>query len=107
MTQYLCLPNQEIVSLDANGYFTAETCMSLADIVSMPLEAFLDALSLAVSGSELLTDLSYRIVGHQPNSLTLQVHACARELMSCHELEPQEEADTPLQRFSVNITQSQ
>ena len=48
-----------VAAADSNGYVTANIEVEVATIINHDLEGFLDALSLAVTGTEVLTDITY------------------------------------------------
>lgn len=74
---------EEINSLiDKNGYITGNVVANLTEIIDADLESFLDILSIRLTGSDLLTDISYEPIGFlQGYGLVIQVHGCVSEVL--------------------------
>lgn len=58
--------------LDEN-YIEGVVNIDLDDIISVDLEGFLDILSKRLTGSPLLMDISYEVVGNDGNTLKIKV----------------------------------
>jgi hypothetical protein len=56
-------------NLDNDGYLTGTVYVGLDEIVSSDLETFLDGLSDRLIGGVLLTDISYRAIGVEPDGM--------------------------------------
>lgn len=61
MTTYIQLENKEIVRMDEKGFIRVPVNVSLADMLNVDFEEFLDLLSTKATGSPLLSDISYKI----------------------------------------------
>lgn len=60
----LLMPNGRWLSFDsANGFVSGKVRVELSEMIGVDLEGFLDLISERLTGSELLCDLSYEIVG--------------------------------------------
>lgn len=57
----------------SEGYITGIVPVDLSDIVEGDLESFLDLLSEKVTGTELLMDINYDVVGFEENTLFIKV----------------------------------
>jgi hypothetical protein len=53
--------------------------VDLSDIIGTSLEDFLDILSNAAVGNDLLMDISYKVVGHKDDLLFIEVDGDASE----------------------------
>jgi hypothetical protein len=56
-------PNGRQYTPSRQGYVTGTVAVGLGDVIDGDLEAFLDLLSEALTGSGLLMDIGYRLVG--------------------------------------------
>jgi hypothetical protein len=56
-------PNGRQYTPNRQGYITGTVAIDLGDVIDGDLEAFLDLLSEALTGSGLLMDINYRLVG--------------------------------------------
>lgn len=61
---YVRLPNGAIVAMDDSGYIEAKVQVELASLLRAGIEDALDTLSNAATGTDVLSDISYRVVGH-------------------------------------------
>lgn len=73
MSKFVKLPNGIVTSVDESGYITATVEMQLSTFIDHNLETALDLMSNGATGSELLSDISYSVVGHTGNTLKIQV----------------------------------
>ena len=99
MTQYQKLPNGEIVSIDQNGYFTRRVSVDLSAFIDHDLEGVLDLLSEEATGSCLLSDISYTVVGHTGNTIDLDVTGHLED----HD-DPVDPEILPMKEFEVQVT---
>lgn len=95
------LPNGAIVALDEHGYVAVKVQIELADLMGDGLEAALDAISDAATGTDALSDISYTVVGHAGgNALDIlargSIELIEHEVLSYDEL--------PLVEFEAQVT---
>ena len=97
---YVTLPNGKVVTVDQDGFIRVRVHVNLETLIANDREGFLDVLSEEATGSEVMGDISYTVVGQTGN--TLQIEVCglidgmeAREVV--YEALPQRE-------FEVNVT---
>jgi hypothetical protein len=55
--------------------------MDITDIADDGFETFLDNLSEKLTGTDILMDISYRVVGHERNSVLIEVIGDASEIL--------------------------
>jgi len=64
----------ERMMADHNGYIRGVIAVDIDYLVEHDSEAFLDLLSANLTGTELLQDIAYRIIGHKtPGTIYLEV----------------------------------
>lgn len=80
-TQYMEFENGKIWPVKC-GSITAPVEIKLHDVVHSDYETFLDALSRKVTGTELLEDIGYTIVGATGQTLTLCVEGRIEALLN-------------------------
>jgi hypothetical protein len=76
--------------VDVDFYVTVTVEMDLEDAIDNDHEGWLDILSSAVTGDELLMDISYKVVGIIGETLLIQVSG---DVFECLEEEEEEEED--------------
>lgn len=68
-------PDEIKANMNENNYITENIMIHLSDIIDMDLEGFLDYLSVTVTNSPLLMDISYDAIGIlDKNNIIIQVH---------------------------------
>lgn len=68
-------PDEIKANMNENNYITENIMIHLSDIIDMDLESFLDYLSITVTNSPLLMDISYDAIGIlDKNNIIIQVH---------------------------------
>ena len=70
---YIQLPNEKIVRADENGFITVQVDVELSDLIDNDLEGVLTLLSDLATGSETLSNISYNVIDHCGDTLTLKV----------------------------------
>lgn len=98
---YAKLPNGQLVPVDDDGYITTYIEMSLSSFVDRDLEGVLDEISILATGSELLSDIAYSVVGHRSNDLKLKVRG---SIESIDDAESISSDDLPLREFEAVVT---
>ena len=62
---------------DQKGWLKGVVPVALSEIIDGDLETFMDKLSELLTGTELLSDFSYRVVGHDGDTLYIEVEGDA------------------------------
>lgn len=62
---------EKMIAKDPHGYIGGVVGVDLNEIIEADLEGFLNLISTRLTGSELLQDISYRVVGHQRDGTIL------------------------------------
>lgn len=101
MSKFVKLPNGRVTSVDENGFITVTIDMELSSFIDNDLEGVLDLISHGATGSELLSDIGYSVVGHQGDTLKLKVTGSIEAIDDAEEVE---EADLPMLEFEVEVT---
>lgn len=101
MSKFAKLPNGLVTSVDENGFISVIIDMSLSEFIDNDLEGVLDLISNNATGSELLSNISYSVVGHHGDVLTLKV---VGSIESIDDAEDIEESELPMQEFEVEVT---
>ncbi len=70
-----------LASVRRGEYASGIVAVHRGDIIDRDHELLLDELSLLLTGSELLMDITYAVVGHEGNTLWLEVEGDAREVV--------------------------
>lgn len=70
---------------DANGYLVGVVAIDLSDAIDNDLEGWLDILSEKLTGSPLLMDISYGVVGHDGDELHVKVTGDISQVIECEE----------------------
>jgi hypothetical protein len=68
-----------------NAYIKGVVAVDLSDAIDNDLEGWLDLLSEKLTDSPLLMDTNYEVVGHQGDTLHLQVTGDASQVIECAE----------------------
>jgi len=97
---FVKLPNDKIVQLDTEGRITVDVHVELEQFIGNDREGVLDVLSEAATGTELLGDISYKVVGHEGDTLHIEVSGDI-ELVDAEEVDHDE---LPEQEFEVQVT---
>jgi hypothetical protein len=63
----------KLKAADREGWLTGVIAVDLSEIIDLDLEQFLDLIAVRLSGSELLCDIDYAVVGHAGDELHLKV----------------------------------
>jgi hypothetical protein len=79
-------------SVRRGEYVSGIVAVDLGDIIDRDLEGLLDELSMLLTGSELLMDITYTVVGHEGQTLWLEVTGDATEVVGCMGEDEQEGA---------------
>jgi hypothetical protein len=61
---YITCPNRRVFQRDDNGYIAGEVTVDLDAFTDHNLEGVIDLLSEALTGSSLLMDVAWQVVGH-------------------------------------------
>lgn len=101
MRKFVKLPNGLVTSVNEQGFVTTVIEMSLSSFVDNDLEGVLDLLSEKATGTELLSDISYKVVGHHGNSLKVEVTGSIESIDDGEEIE---ESDLPMKEFEIEVT---
>lgn len=99
-TKYLKLPNGNVVATDAGGGITVVVNIDLSEIIDNDLDGLNDIMSERATGSVLLTDIGYSVVGHEGDTLLIRVTGHLDD----ENTEEVVAADLPLRDFEVDIT---
>ena len=70
-----------LASVRRGEYVSGVVAVHLGDIIDRDHEGLLDELSLLLTGSELLMDITYSVVGHEGDTLWLEVAGDATEVV--------------------------
>lgn len=97
---YVKLPNQKIVRVDQNNFINVQVELELSDIINNDLEGVLDLLSEQATGSEVLSNITYTVVGHCGNTLSVNVTGD----ISMIDFEEVEEENLFLREFEIQVT---
>jgi len=62
---------EKMLAKDPDGYIGGVVGVDLNEIIGSDLESFLNMLSTRLTGSDVLSDISYRVVGHQRDGTIL------------------------------------
>lgn len=101
MSKYTKLPNGEIVSVDENDFISVTVEVELSKFIDNDLEGILDLLSEEATGTELLSNISYSVVGHRGDVLEIKVSG---SIESIEDVEEVEQDDLPMAEFEVTVT---
>lgn len=100
MRKFVKLPNEEIVEADENGFIAVQVEVDLSEIIDNNLEGVLDVLSEKATGTEVLSNISYSVVGHQGNTLTVRVTGSI-EIIDVEDVDVEK---LPMREFEVQVT---
>lgn len=65
--------SQIMARMDRDGYIKGVVAVDLEDVIDGDREAFLNVISTKLVGSDLLMDISYRLVGQRDDVLYIEV----------------------------------
>jgi hypothetical protein len=91
---YVTCPNKRVFQRDESGYITGEVAVDLGVFIDHLLEGVIDVLSEALTGSSLLMDVGWRVVGHDGDTLGLLVSGDPSEVAQYAD-EEEERPDEP------------
>ena len=100
MSKYVKLPNGKVVLVDENNVLIVKVMVDLSEVINRSLEELLDLLSDLATGTELLSDISYSVVGHSGNTLELTV----RGDINLIEVDEVVVDELPMLEFDVDVT---
>ena len=100
MPGYVKLPNGNLVCIDNDGFIAVKVEIELSDIIDSSLEEFLDLLSEKATGTELLSNISYAVVGHTGNTLEVTVTGDVSSI----EVEDVDAEQLPMLEFEVQVS---
>jgi hypothetical protein len=98
---FVKLPNGSVTNVDEQGFITVTIDMPLSDFIDNEFEGVLDLISEGATGSELLSDISYSVVGHDGDTLKIKVTG---SIESIDDAEDVEISELPMQEFEVEVT---
>lgn len=98
---FLKLPNGRIVSCDPAGFIRVTVDVELSTFIDNDLDGVLGTLSMEATGTELLSNISYSVVGHQGNTLSISVVGSVEMIDDAEEVP---ERDLPRIDFEVDVT---
>lgn len=101
---YIKLPNDTIVSMDEHDYITVTVEVDLSEFINNDHEGVLALLSEKATGTELLSDISYTVIGHRSNMLEIKVTGCISDLLELEEIDEIAHDSLPLVAFDVEVT---
>jgi len=70
---------------DEDNYVSGVVLVDLSDAIDNDLEGWLDLLSEKLTGSPLLMDINYRVVGQRDNELKIEVTGDVSGIIDCEE----------------------
>lgn len=94
------LPNGKIVPVDTNGFITTQVEMDLSEFINSNLEGVLGLLSEKATGTEVLSNISYSVVSHRDNALTVKVTGSI-EIIDVEDVDIE---TLPMQEFEAEVT---
>lgn len=100
MNKYVKLPNDQIVAVDENGFIGVQVEVDLSKFIDNDPEAVLDMLSEEATGTEVLCNISYSVVGHHGDTLSIKVTG-SLECIDVEEIDPEK---LPMLEFEVLVT---
>lgn len=103
-TKYVKLPNEKIVALDSDGFIHVKVEIELSSVIDTDGEGLLDTLSELATGSTLLSDISYKIVGHSDDVLDMLVSGSVDGIRENDGLDEVSVDDLPEREFEVQVT---
>ncbi len=62
---------EKMIAKDPDGFIGGVVSVDLDEIINSTTESFLNLISTRLTGSDLLQDISYRVVGHQRSGTIL------------------------------------
>lgn len=68
-----------------DGYITGVVAVDLSDVIDNDLEGFLDLISYKMTGTELLMDITYNVVGHEEDMLFIRVRGDVSNIVDCED----------------------
>lgn len=77
---------------DENNFVSGVVKVTLDEVIKRDLEGFLDLVSTRLTGSELLMEIGYQVVGHQGDTLLIKVRGQVDQLLELEEELKEEEA---------------
>lgn len=98
---FIKLPNGNIARVSDDDRIRVVVEVAIFDIVNCNLDEFLDILSMRATGSDLLSDISYDVVGHSGNTIQIAVFG---DIGSIDDAEEVDFDALPLQTFDVEVT---
>lgn len=78
---------EEALEGDNNGYIEGVVAVELSDIIDRDFDGFLDLLSEKLTGTELLMDINYQVVGHDENILFINVRGDVSDIVTCNNID--------------------
>ncbi len=84
---------KEALRGENEGYITGTVPVDLSEIIEGDLESFLDLLSEKVTGTELLTDITYEIVGFEEAILFIKVTGDVSSIVSVDNFDEYDDVD--------------
>lgn len=103
---YVKLPNGANVLVDERGFISVTVEVNLSDLINHDSEGVLDLLSEKATGTELLSDISYSVIGHSGNTLSILVTGDIDliDVESCEDaVNPAAAADFPEKSWKIEI----
>ena len=101
--KFVKLPNGSILPVSDNGFVTAVVTVCLADLMEKDSSGYLSHLSQEVTGTDVMSEMLYRIVGHSAYTVDVEVKGCINTLAQ-DQLEYIEADNLPQREFEVTVT---
>lgn len=76
---------KEALRGEGEGYIEGVVAVDLSDVIDNDLEGFLDLISYKMTGTELLMDITYNVVGHEEDMLFIRVRGDVSNIVDCED----------------------
>ena len=76
---------KEALRGENEGYIEGVVAVDLSDVIDNDLEGFLDLISYKMTGTELLMDINYNVVGHEEDMLFIKVRGDVSNIVDCED----------------------
>lgn len=100
MAKYVKLPNDEVVLVDDNGFIQCIVEVDLSELIENDLGGFFNHLSELATGTDVLGEINYSVIGHRGNTLEISVSGNI-DLITVEDFDID---SAPMLEFEVEVT---
>jgi len=104
MKNHVKLPNGVVTSVNDHGYISASVHVDLSAFIDNDRQAALELMSDAATGSRLLRDVTYSVIGHCGNALQLEVTGRIDLIKGLEYVPEADMLNMPMLEFEAEVT---